>query len=129
MTRMSRFEEELQGLRGDFWRRNAEAEIEKMSQRALDGEIFFGADGVCRWKSNNRILPTDCREKLAHTPYRDLFDEEACKAADEKETAEAIEAYRRNRKVLTFEERMEMQAAFGKGTTVVDCISGERITL
>ena len=129
MTRMSRFEQELNGSLGAYWKASAEKEIEKMSQRALDGEIFFGADGVCRWKSNNRILPTECREKLTHTPYRDLFDEEACKAADEKETAEALEAYRRNRKEATFEERMEMQAAFGKGTTVVDCISGERITL
>ena len=129
MTRMSRFEEELQGLRGEFWKANAEKEIEKMSQSALDGEIFFGADGVCRWKSNNNVLPAECREKLSYTPYRDLFDEEACKAADEKETAEAIEAYRKNRREITFEERMEMQAAFGKGTTVVDCISGERISL
>ena len=125
---MTRFEQELSGNLGTFWKKNAEQEIEKMSQRALDGEIFFGADGVCRWKSNNRVLPTDCREKLAHTPYRSLYDEEACKAADEKETAEAIENYRRNHRTSE-EERMEMAAAFGKGTTVVDVITGERISL
>ena len=125
---MTRFEQELSGNLGTFWKKNAEQEIEKMSQRALDGEIFFGADGVCRWKSNNRVLPKDCREVLGHTPYRDLFDEQACKEADEAETAEAIAAYRRNHRT-TEEERMEMQAAFGKGTTVVDIFTGERIAL
>ena len=125
---MTRFEQELSGALGAYWKASAEKEIEKMSQRALDGEIFFGADGVCRWKSNNHILPADCREKLAYTPYRDLFDEQACKDADEAETAEVIEAYRRNHRT-TEEERMEMQAAFGKGTTVVDIFTGERIAL
>ena len=125
---MTRFEQELSGALGAYWKASAEKEIEKMSQRALDGEIFFGADGVCRWKSNNHILPADCREKLAYTPYRDLFEEQACKEADEAETAEAIAAYRRNHRT-TEEERMEMQAAFGKGTTVVDIFTGERIAL
>ena len=125
---MTRLQRELSGELGAYWKSAAEREIEKMSQRALDGEIFFGADGVCRWKSNNRILPTDCREKLAHTPYRDLFDEQACKAADEAETAEAIEAYRKNHRTSE-EERLEMQAAFGKGTTVVDIITGKKISL
>ena len=125
---MTRFTIELSGRLGDFWKRNAEKEIEKMSQMALDGEIFFGADGICRWKSNNRVLPAECREKLSYSPYRDLFDEDACKVADEKETAEALEAYRTTRRT-TEEERMEMRAAFGEGVTVVDIISGERISL
>ena len=125
---MTRFTIELSGRLGDFWKRNAEKEIEKMSQMALDGEIFFGADGICRWKSNNRVLPAECREKLSYSPYRDLFDEQACKAADEAETAETLAAYRRSHQT-TEEERMEMRAAFGTGTTVVDIISGERIAL
>ena len=124
----SRFTMELSGRLGDFWKQNAQKEIEKISQRALDGEIFFGADGVCRWKSNNRVLPQECREKLGYSPYRDLFDEQACKEADEKETAEALEAYRENHRT-TEEERMEMRAAFGEGAAVVDVISGERIRL
>ena len=125
---MTRFQRELSGELGQYWQDSAKAEIEKMSQRALDGEIFFGADGVCRWKSNNRVLPKDCREVLGHTPDRDLFDEQACKEADEAETAEAIAAYRRNHRT-TEEERMEMRAAFGKGATVVDIFTGERIAL
>ena len=124
----SRFTMELSGALGDYWKRNAQQEIEKMSQRALDGEIFFGADGVCRWKSNNRVLPAECREQLSYSPYRGLFDEQACKVADEAETAEALENYSKNYRT-TEEERMEMRAAFGKGTAVVDVISGERIRL
>ena len=125
---MTRFEQELSGRLGEFWKAEAEKEIRKMSQRALDGEIFFGADGICRWRSNNRILPTNCREKLAHTPYRNLFDEQACREADEKETAEAIAAYRANHRT-TEEEKAEMRAAFGSGATVIDCISGKKIRL
>ena len=125
---MSRFEQELSGALGQYWQDSAKKEIEKMSQRALDGEIFFGADGVCRWKSNNRILPTDCRQNLSHTPYRDLFDEEACKAADKAETDAFLADYRASHRTSE-EEKVEMRAAFGAGTTVVDIFTGERIAL
>ena len=40
-------------------------EIRKMEERQMNGEIFFGADGVVRWTSNNRVMPKDCREILA----------------------------------------------------------------
>ena len=125
---MTRFERELSGELGAYWKRSAEQEIAELDRKVKTGEISFGADGTCRWKSNNRVLPTDCREKLSHTPYRSLYDEEACKAADEAETAAFLENYRRNHRT-TDEERMEMRAAFGEGATVVDVITGERISL
>ena len=125
---MTRLEQELSGKLGAFWKQNAEQEIEKISQKALDGEIFFGADGVCRWKSNNRVLPAHCRELLTHSPYRDLFDEQACNEAESEETARAIAAYKENHRT-TEEEKAEMRAAFGTGTTVVDIITGERVAL
>ncbi len=126
---MTRFERELSGALGAYWKSSAEKEIRKMEERQMNGEIFFGADGVVRWTSNNRVMPKDCREILAHSAYRDLFDEEASRAAEEDETAAFLESYRKNYKGPSEEEKAEMRAAFGTGITVCDIITGERIRL
>ena len=126
---MTRFERELNGSLGSFWAENAKKEIRKMEERQINGEIFFGADGVVRWTSNNRVMPRDCREILSHTVYRDLFNEDASRAAEEAETTAFLEAYRKSCKGPGEEEKAEMRAAFGTGTTVVDVITGERIRL
>ena len=126
---MTRFERELNGSLGSYWAENAKKEIRKMEERQITGEIFFGADGVVRWTSNNPVMPKDCREILSHTVYRDLFNEDASRAAEEAETTAFLEAYRKNYKGPGEEEKVEMRAAFGTGATVVDVITGERIRL
>ena len=126
---MTRFEKELKGDCGAYWKAAAEKEIRKMEERQINGGIFFGADGVVRWKSNNRVMPNDCREILSHTVYRDLFSEDAGRAAEEAETAAFLESYRKNTKGPSEEEKAEMGAAFGTGTTVCNIITGERIRL
>lgn len=126
---MTRFERELNGSLGVYWAENAKKEIRKMEERQMNGEIFFGADGVVRWKSNNRVMPKDCREILSHTVYRDLFSEEASRAAEDAETAAFLESYRKSYRGPGEEEKAEMRAAFGTGTTVCNIITGERIRL
>ena len=126
---MTRFEKELKGDCRAYWKAAAEKEIRKMEERQINGGIFFGADGVVRWKSNNRVMPNDCREILSHTVYRDLFSEDASRAAEEAETAAFLENYRKNTKGPSEEEKAEMRAAFGTGTTVCNIITGERIRL
>ena len=126
---MTRFERELNGSLGAYWAEAAKKEIRKMEERQINGEIFFGADGVVRWTSNNRVMPKDCREILSHTVYRDLYSEEASRAAEEAETAAFLDSYRKSYTGPSAEERMEMEAAFGKGATVVNVITGERIRL
>ena len=126
---MTRFERELSGALGAYWKSSAEKEIRKMEERQMNGEIFFGADGVVRWTSNNRVMPKDCREILSHTAYRDLFSEEASRAAEDAETAAFLESYRKNYTGPSEEEKAEMRAAFGTGATVVDVITGKRIRL
>ena len=126
---MTRFERELNGSLGVYWAENAKKEIRKMEERQINGEIFFGADGVVRWTSNNRVMPKDCREIISHTAYRDLYSEEASRAAEEAETAAFLEGYRKSCKGPGEEEKAEMRAAFGTGATVVDIITGERIRL
>ena len=126
---MTRFERELSGALGAYWKSSAEKEIRKMEERQMNGEIFFGADGVVRWTSNNRVMPKDCREILSHTAYRDLFSEEASRATEDAETAAFLESYRKNYTGPSEEEKAEMRAAFGTGSTVVDVITGKRIRL
>ena len=126
---MTRFERELKGDCGAYWKAAAEKEIRKMEERQMNGEIFFGADGVVRWTGNSRVMPKECREILAHSVYRDLFNEDASRAAEEAETAAFLESYRKNYKGPGEEEKAEMRAAFGTGSAVVDIITGERIRL
>lgn len=128
---MTRFEQELSGALGDFWKKNAEQEIKKMEDRQLNGEIWFGADGVVRWRSNNKVMPKHCREILSHTAYRSLYDEEASAEAEDAETIAFFQKYRESRRnhKVSAEERAEMTAAFGKGATVVDVITGQVVRL
>ncbi|MBR2258750.1 MAG: hypothetical protein IJ899_15745 [Blautia sp.] len=124
---MTRFEMEISGALGAAWKASAEREIEKLQEKADNGEIMVDANGAASWRSNGRAIPSDCVEKLSWTSLD--FSIEATAAKRDEETAAFMENYRRNYTGPTAEERMEMEAAFGKGTTVVDIISGERIRL
>lgn len=124
---MTRFERELSGSLGAFWKKNAEQEIAKMQERADNDEIRTNAEGAAFWNSNGNYIPSDCAEILSYTDFP--FSIEATAKAREAQTAMQLEAYRRNYKGPSEEERMEMEAAFGKGTTVVDIITGKQIRL
>lgn len=120
---MTRFEKELSGQLGDFWKREAEREIEKMQNYINNGEILLDENAAVYWKSNGAYLPSNCVEVLRHTGF--FFDEEATTKARKEQTAKFIEDYCKNHKPLSNEDRMEMRNAFGKGTRVVNVITGE----
>lgn len=124
---MTRFERELSGSLGDFWKRNAEQEIMKMQERADNDEIRTNTEGGAFWNRSGNYLPADCAEILSYTDFP--FSLEATAKAREAQTAMQLEAYRKSYKEPGEEERMEMEAAFGKGATVVNVITGERIRL
>lgn len=124
---MTRFEQELSGALGAFWKKNAEQEIAKMQARADNDEIRTNIGGGAFWNSNGNYLPDDCAEILSYTDF--CFSLEETRRAREAQTAMFLESYRKQSHQPTEEERMEMQAAFGKGATVVDILSGERIEL
>ena len=138
---MTRFAREWNGELGAFWQKNAHEEAARLL--AQRDNIEVEEDGAAKWKSNGSYLPADVVEKLifAGASYlpadvveklifagADFFSEEATAAKREAQTAEFLGNYRRNHKT-TAEERTEMEAAFGKGTTVVNIITGERIKL
>ena len=70
---------------------------------------------------------SDMLEKLTY--ITDEVDAEATAAARAEEVQRSLAAYRANAKPASEEEKNEMRAAFGKGQTVVNILTGERITL
>lgn len=123
---MTRFMEELKGLRGDFWQKEAEKELEKVKTELAEGKITIDENGVAR-NCIGRVLMSDMLEKVAL--ISDKVNVEATTAAKDEENRKSIEEYRRSRKGYSQEELNEMRAAFGKGTTIRDIFTGEEITL
>ena len=124
---MTRFERELSGELGAFWKKHAEEEIRKMQERADNDEIRTNIGGGAFWNSNGNYLPADCAEILSHTDFP--FSLEETTRAREAQTAAFLESYRKNYKGPSEEEKAEMRAAFGAGTTVVNVITGKRTRL
>ena len=124
---MTRFEQEYSGALGNYWRKSARKEIEKLQEKADAGAIKVDENGAASWKSNGRAIPSDCAEKLSYTTLD--FSMEATAAKREAETAAFLESYRESCTGPSAEERMEMEAAFGSGTTVVNIITGQQTRL
>lgn len=123
---MTRFEMEISGKLGDFWKRNAEEEVKKAVAKA-DADAAVETDGAIKWNSNGRYLMDDFCEKLEYAGYP--FSREATAKKRDAQNEESIAEYRRNYKGLSGEELAEARAAFGEGTTVVNVLTGERTRL
>ena len=123
---MTRFMKELNGDLGAFWKAEAEKELARIKEDLESGRITIDENGVAR-NCIGRALMGDMLEKLALVT--DKANTSATEAARAAESAEFLEEYRRNRKPHSAEEIAEMRAAFGNGTTVIDVITGEKITL
>ena len=96
-----------------------------MSQR---DNIEVEDDGAAKWISSGNYLPADVVEKLTFAGA-DFFSAEATAAKRDAQTAAFLDSYRRNYKGPSEEEKAEMRAAFGEGTTVVNVITGEKTRL
>ena len=123
---MTRFMEELKGLRGSFWQKEAEKELEKVKAELNEGKITVDENGVAR-NCIGRVLMSDMLEKVAL--ISDKVSVEATTLARDEIVHKELEEYKRSRKGYSQEELKEMRAAFGKGTTIRDIITGEEITL
>ncbi len=123
---MTRFEREINGSLGDFWKRNAQEEVEKAVAQA-DEKATVEADGAIRWNSNGRYLMDDFCEKLEYAGYP--FDREATARKRDAQNEEFLAEYRRNNKGLFGEALAEARAAFGEGTVVVDVLTGKKTRL
>ena len=123
---MTRFEREISGALGQYWKESAEKELNELRRELASGQITIDENGVAR-NCIGRVLMDDLLEKLTYVT--DKASVEATHAVHEAEVARDLEEYRRNRKPATAEEIAEMRAAFGSGTKVVDVLTGETITL
>ena len=122
---MTRFESELNGSLGAFWKAEAEKELARVKADYEGKKITIDADGVAR-NCIGRVLMDDMLEKLAMVTNE--VDIESTREARSEEVSRELKVYRASRRERSKEERWEMRAAFGEGATVIDVISGRRIT-
>ena len=123
---MTRFEREISGSLGEFWKKNAEEEVRKAVAQA-DTQTTVETDGAIKWTGNGRYLMDDFCEKLEYAGY--AFDREATAKKRDAQNAESLAQYRRNDRGLSGEALAEARAAFGEGTTVVNVLTGRRTRL
>ena len=123
---MTRFERELSGALGVFWKKEAEKELARIEKDLESGKITIDEKGIAR-NAIGRILMSDLAEKVSY--ITDRIDLEATKEARSEAVSQELTALRNNARPATEEEKNEMRAAFGKGQTVVNILTGERINL
>lgn len=123
---MTRFEREISGSLGAFWKKNAEEEVKKAVAQA-EKDTTVEADGAIKWNSNGRYLMDDFCEKLEYAGFD--FSREATAKKRDAQNEESLAEYRRNYKGLSAEELAEARAAFGEGTTVVNVLTGDKTVL
>ena len=123
---MTRFEKELSGALGAYWKKEAEKELAKVKEDLENGNITIDEQGIAR-NCIGRVLQNDMMEKVAMVS--DKVNVEATRDARAKETAKAIEEFRASCTGPSEEDLFEMRAAFGTGTTVVDIFTGKKIKL
>ncbi len=123
---MTRFQMELSGMLGEFWKKQAEQELQKVKSDLDSCRITVGVDGVAR-NYLGRALSDDMLEKLMMVASEEVkFYLKPTRRARKAETAEAVQRYA-SREVGA-EEMHEMRSAFGTGTTVVDVLTGRKYT-
>lgn len=123
---MTRFEKELSGALGAYWKKEAEKELERVKKDLKEGKITIDENGIAR-NCIERTLHDDMLEKVAMVS--DKVNVEATRAARDEETAKVIEEFRASYTGPSEEDLFEMRAAYGKGTTVVDIFTGKKIKL
>ena len=123
---MTRFQQEISGKLGAFWKNHAEKEVKEAVEQA-DREATVEPDGAIRWIRSGNYIPDDYCEKLEYAGYK--FDRQATKRARDAQTEKSLERYRKSHRGFTAEEIAEARAAFGPGTVVVNVLTGEEVTV
>lgn len=123
---MTRFEREISGSLGAFWKKNAEEEVRKAVAQA-DEKATVETDGAIRWKGNGRYLMDDFCEKLEYAGY--AFSRKATAEKRDAQNEESLAEYRKSDRGLSGEALFEARAAFGEGTTIVNVLTGRRTKL
>lgn len=126
---MTRFQKELSGELGEFWKSDAERKLQQTREDITNGDIVIDEKGIAR-NSIGRIVTKDLGEIIQMVSGTE-YSKEATDTARDKETEEFLKEYREQQKnrEISFEEMEEMRNVFGEGTTVVDVFSGKETKL
>lgn len=122
---MTRFKMELSGMLGEFWKKQAEQELQKVKSDLDSCRITIDGDGVARNRIG-RALADDMLEKV-ELVAPDCVNVSATRATYAAERDRVLRRYASRE--MGAEVMHEMRSAFGAGTTVVDALSGRRYAL
>lgn len=125
---MTRFQKEISGEFGEWWKKNAEREVSEALNR-VKTDAIVEEDGAIRWISSGNYIPDDYCEKLEYGGYN--FSREATRIKKDEQQSKFAEEYRERMKNYkpSKEELYEMKCAFGEGVEIVDIITGQKIFL
>lgn len=123
---MTRFEKEINGYLGQWWKDRAEREVAKAVKEANEKAIVEDNEAI-KWKSNGNYLMDDFCEKLAYAGYQ--FSRKATAEARNLQIKKVLREYELQYTGPNAEEIAEMRAAFGEGETIVNVITGDVIQL
>jgi hypothetical protein len=123
--RETRLIQEWLGKHGAFWKNDADNKVKKYFEDASE------VDGVIRWNKSKNVPPSELLELWAYVGLIDQWTFQRSTDARDKAQAEFAKQYRETRAKQGYsqEQLFEMRSAFGAGATVVNAITGERITL
>ena len=123
---MTRFQQEISGALGQWWKEQAEKELEDAVRKA-DADAIVEPEGAIKWVKSGNYLMDDFCEMLEYAGYP--FSREATAKSRDIQNSKFIEEYKKNYTGPSEEELFEMRAAFGDNGTVIGVITGNEIEL
>ena len=125
---MTRFDRELRGEYGEFWKKKAIHYLHKIEEEVSKGEITIDKEGVAR-NCIGRVVVNEVANALDYIIQDGSFSWDKTIEARNKENEEFLEEYASREPHYSSEEIAEMKAAFGQGTKVVNVLTGREIQL
>lgn len=120
---MSRFQREISGQLGDFWKKNAEEEVIKAVKLANEDSIVE-TDGAIKWKKSGNYVPDDLCEKLEYAGFN--FSRKVTNNKREEQNALFFKNYKESKREIDSEQKVEMNANFEKDDIIIDVISKKK---
>lgn len=125
---MTRFDRELRGEYGEFWKKKAIQYLHKIEEEVFRGEITIDKEGVAR-NCIGRVVVDEVANALDYIIQDGSFKLDKTVEARNAENTQFIKNYMAQDRNPSDEELLEMKAAFGEGATVIDVLTGKRIQL
>lgn len=125
---MTRFDRELRGEYGEFWKKKAIQYLHKIEEEVFKGEITIDKQGVAR-NCIGRVVVDEVANALDYIIQDGSFRWDKTIEARNKENEEFLKEYASRETHYSDEEMAEMKAVFGEGTKVVNILTGREIQL